>query len=211
MGVKPNRWRAVKKPEPPIAKEKSPPQEKIAETTPAKTALLPPKASTPPVEKKVVKKEDKKPSEPATKVALAPIPKETIPPSEKKAEPSINGNGKKKSGIRKPFELTEITIEENKDQSVLSFHIPNIDKSISYKVSTEVFNGKTWIILRTKPLLNKLDQPFTTDSPVVGQVLINQDQDDKLMQLLIIIQVKPTRFYVTREKDVLKVTMRRSA
>lgn len=194
---------AAKAPSPPVSKERAIHEEK-------KVAKKTEKAPSSQISKATPSSEDKKPSETSTKVALAPIPKEKIPPSEKKAETSINGSEKKTSGTRKPFELTEITIDENSDRSVLSFHIPNIDKSISYKVSTEVFNEKTWIILRTKPLINNLVQPFTIDSSVVVQVLVNQDQEDKLTQLLIIIQLKPTPFHVTREKDVLKVTMKRS-
>ncbi|MDZ4163816.1 MAG: hypothetical protein U1C55_01700 [Smithellaceae bacterium] len=114
----------------------------------------------------------------------------------------------KTAATHRPFEITEITLDETPEKTTVRLHVPQIDKTISYKVSTQVLGGKKWIVLRTRQVANKVSKTFISESPFVGQVLLEEDQKEKGILVIKIEQLKRTRFYVSREKDTLNINLK---
>ncbi|MCL4457090.1 MAG: hypothetical protein M1147_11165 [Nitrospirae bacterium] len=148
----------------------------------------------------------KKPAPAAAKPAV------TEPAKVKKAkdEPKKDREKKVKKEKKesKSLEITNVSLVEPKKKSTITIHIPNLDSAVKYNASTETAAGKKWIVIKVKPVINKIDKEVKFDSTFVGSVVVEDDKKEKGAVIVKIEQLKPTRFHVTKEKGSLTVTLK---
>ncbi|MBI5194418.1 MAG: hypothetical protein HZA08_13410 [Nitrospirae bacterium] len=160
----------------------------------------------PPSAKTVVKHNKKKTN------AVPPIQPYTNPTSSN-GQKMINGQGAKVGAIKnkgkvkkKTLEITDISLVEPSKTSAIKIHIPNIGKASGLDTVTEVNEGKSWIVIKINPAISRLKKPLKFDSSVVGNIILEEDKQNKGTVLVKIEELKPSRYDVKKEKDSLVIT-----
>lgn len=164
-----------------------------------------------------VKPEEKKPS---AKKAVAPKPeKQAEKPAAPAKQPQKSKKAKTKEKARKqtkdvkseaqPFEITNVTLIETKKKSTVTIHIPNLGGQVKYNAFTETLDGKKWIVVKVLPATNKTEKSIKFDSSFIGNVQIEEAAKEKGAVLVKIEQLKPSQFYVTKEKNSLTIVQKR--
>lgn len=117
---------------------------------------------------------------------------------------------KKETKVKKlsTLEMSGISMVEPKNKSSIAIHIPNINKGISYNAYTEVIDGKKWIIIKISPVVNKIEKPVKFDSKFIGEVVIENDSNDKNAVYIKFELLKPTKFHVVKEKNSLNIVLK---
>lgn len=125
----------------------------------------------------------------------------------------INGQRAKEGVIKnkrkvktKTLEITDISLVEPRKTSAIKIHIPNIGKTSGLDTVTEVKEGKSWIVIKINPAISRLKKPLKFDSSVVGNIILEEDKQNKGTVLVKIEELKPLRYDVRKEKDSLVIT-----
>lgn len=157
-------------------------------------------------------------AEAARKIMTTYKPSPDAPAPTTKVASKKEKKGKEKDSVKKkteaksvkaPLEITSISLVEPKKKSTLSIHIPNLDETVKYNVVKETSGEKSYIILKMKPAVNKLEKPVKFESAYVGDIKIEEDKKEKHSLSIKIELLKPSRFHVTKEKNALNVTLNR--
>ncbi|MBZ0157113.1 MAG: hypothetical protein K8I29_12985 [Alphaproteobacteria bacterium] len=114
----------------------------------------------------------------------------------------VKGKGKRS------LEITNISLVETKKKSTLTIHIPHLDESVKYSVSTEAVEGKKWVVVKVKPPVSKVEKSLKFDSSFIGDVVVEEDEGDRGTVLVKVELLKPIRFHVTKEKSSLVVVLK---
>jgi len=123
----------------------------------------------------------------------------------KKDKERMIKKGKKEAAT---LDITNISLVEPQKKSIIAIHIPNLDNIVKYNAYTERAAGKKWIVIKVKPVVNKVDKEIKFDSSFIGSVIVEDDKKEKGAVIVKIEQLKPTRFHVTKEKGSLTVTLK---
>jgi hypothetical protein len=113
---------------------------------------------------------------------------------------------KQDKAAKRHLEITNISIVESKKKSTITVHIPGLDNSLKYTLSTETADGKKWVMMKIKPPVSKVDKSIKFDSSFVGAITV--DDDEKGTVTIRIEQLKPTRYHAVKDKNSLTITLR---
>ncbi|MEW6066843.1 MAG: hypothetical protein AB1610_00890 [Nitrospirota bacterium] len=131
----------------------------------------------------------------------------------KTAKVNEKSNEEKTQAITSPepvaasFRITGVSINELTGKTIVAIQIPNIDRTVKYKISTEKIGDEDWIFLTVKNVYSEIEKNTSSKSPLVGDILIENDSK-KETAVVKIKQLKPSAFYVIREKGSLKVVLK---
>ncbi len=112
----------------------------------------------------------------------------------------------KKRVKTKTPEITDISLVEPTKTSAIKIHIPNIGNASRLDTVTEVKEGKSWIVVKINPAINRLKKPLKFDSSVVGNIILEEDKVNKGTVFIKIEELKPSQYNVRKEKDSLVIT-----
>ncbi|MBI5197813.1 MAG: hypothetical protein HZA19_04300 [Nitrospirae bacterium] len=105
-------------------------------------------------------------------------------------------------------EVSDISLDEPLDRSIITIHFVPGDKLLKYSVATEVSGGSKWIVLKLKPAATRLVSPLRFESSFFRQILIEEDQRERGALWVKIEEIKSSRFRVKKQKDFITVTLR---
>ncbi|MFO0754606.1 MAG: hypothetical protein U0411_14930 [Thermodesulfovibrionales bacterium] len=126
--------------------------------------------------------------------------------SDKKGKEGKTKEAKGKGKL--PLEITNISLVESKKKSTLTIHIPHLDESVKYSVSTEAAEGKKWVVVKVTPPASKVEKSLKFDSAFIGTVMVEGGEGDRGTVLVKVELLKPIRFHVAKEKNSLVLVLK---
>ena len=106
-----------------------------------------------------------------------------------------------------PLDINNISLVESKKKSVITINIPGIDSSLKYNATTEMIDGKRWVILKIQPVGSKVEKSYKFTSSFIGDVMVDEDIHNKGMVTVKIELLKPSKFHVAKEKNAISINL----
>ncbi len=103
--------------------------------------------------------------------------------------------------------INNISLVESKKKSVITVNIPGINSSLKYDATTEMIEGKRWVILKIQPVESKVEKSYKFTSSFIGDIMVDEAAQDKGMVTVKIELLKPSKFHVTKEKNAISVNL----
>jgi len=144
--------------------------------------------------------------------AVAPV-KQTKKTKKARAKESKEAKEKEKKGKEtkakgsRQLDINNVSLVESKKKSVITVNIPGIDSSLKYDATTEMIDGKRWVILKIQPVGSKVEKSYKFTSSFIGDIMVDEDARNKGMVTVKIELLKPSKFHVTKEKNAISVNL----
>ncbi len=106
------------------------------------------------------------------------------------------------------LDINNISLVESKKKSVVTVNIPGIDNSLKYAATTEMIDGKRWVVLKVQPVGSKVEKSYKFTSSFIGDIMVDEDAQNKGMVTVKIELLKPSKFHITKEKNAISVNLR---
>jgi hypothetical protein len=121
-------------------------------------------------------------------------------------EKEKRGKETKAKGNRQ-LNINNVSLVESKKKSVITINIPGIDGSLKYNATTEMIDGKRWVLLKIQPVGSKVEKSYKFTSSFIGDIMVDEDTQNKGMVTVKIELLKPSKFHVTKEKNAISVNL----
>ena len=105
------------------------------------------------------------------------------------------------------LDINNVSLVESKKKSVVTVNIPGIDNSLKYAATTETIDGKRWVILKVQPVGSKVEKSYKFTSSFIGDIMVDEDTQNKGMVTVKIELLKPSKFHITKEKNAISVNL----
>ena len=144
--------------------------------------------------------------------AVAPV-KQTKKSKKVRAKELKEAKGKEKRAketkakVTRQLDINNISLVESKKKSVVTVNIPGIDNSLKYDATTEMIDGKRWVVLKIQPVGSKAEKTYKFTSSFIGDIMVDEDTQNKGVTVKIEL-IKPSKFHVTKEKNAISVNLR---
>ncbi len=112
-----------------------------------------------------------------------------------------------KAKVNRQLDIKNLSLVESKKKSVITLNIPGIDSSLKYDATTEMIDGKRWVILKIQPVSSKVEKSYKFTSSYVGDIMVDEDTQNKGTVTVKIELLKPSKFHVTKEKNAVSVNL----